>query len=35
LYQKRAVFTVKIIVPKEISAGEIELDALVPKIYPV
>lgn len=35
LYQKRAVFTVKIIVPKEVSAGEIELDALVPKIYPV
>lgn len=35
LYQKRAVFTVKVVVPKEVSAGEIEVDALVPKILPV
>lgn len=35
LYQKRAVFTVKVVVPKEVSAGEIEVDALVPKIFPV
>ena len=35
MYQKRAVFTVKVVVPKEVSAGEIEVDALVPKILPV
>lgn len=35
LYQKRAVFTVKIQVPKELTIGEVEVDTLVPKIYPV
>ena len=35
LYQKRAVFTVKIVVPKEMKAEDIGLDALVPKILPV
>ena len=35
LYQKRAVFTVKIEVPKEMKAEDIGLDTLVPKILPV
>jgi hypothetical protein len=35
LYQKRAVFTVKIEVPKEMKSEDIELDALLPKILPV
>lgn len=35
LYQKRAVFTVKIVVPKEMKAQDDGLDALLPKILPV
>lgn len=35
LYQKRAVFTVKIVVPKEMKAEDIGLDVLIPKILPV
>lgn len=35
LYQKRAVFTVKVEVPKEMKSEDIELDALLPKILPV
>lgn len=35
LYQKRAVFTVKLQVPKELSIGVIDAEAIVPKIKPV
>jgi hypothetical protein len=35
LYQKRAVFTVKIRVPKELKSGKSYMDTLVPKIMPV
>ena len=35
LYQKRAVFTVKIQVPKELKSGKSYMDTLVPKIMPV
>lgn len=35
LYQKRCVFTVKILVPKVINWTEDSLEALVPKILPV
>lgn len=35
LYQKRAVFTVRLQVPKELTMGEIEMDTVVPKIKPV
>lgn len=35
VYQKRAVFTVKLVVPKELSFGEDFLDVMVPETYPV
>jgi len=35
LYQKRAVFTVKLQVPKEMQTAETEMDALLPKVKPV
>lgn len=35
LYQKRAVFTVKIQMPKELTIGDIEADAMKPKVQPV
>ena len=34
-YQKRAVFTVKIQVPKELAFGEFEAEAIMPKIMPI
>ena len=35
IYQKRAVFTVKIEVPKELTTDAIEADAVKPKVMPV
>lgn len=35
LYQKRAVFTVKIQVPKELTTGDISVDAVIPKVKPI
>lgn len=35
LYQKRAVFTVKIQVPKEMSFGEIQAEAIKPDVKPI
>lgn len=35
LYQKRAVFTVKIQVPKELSIPEVEMAAVKPKLMPI
>lgn len=35
LYQKRAVFTVKIQVPKKLSVGEVFVDAVMPDIKPI
>lgn len=35
LYQKRAVFTVKIQVPKELTTGDIALDAIIPTVKPI
>ena len=35
IYQKRAVFTVKVQVPKELTMSEVEMEVLLPKIKPV
>jgi len=35
LYQKRAVFTVNLQVPKELMVGEVEMEGILPKIKPV
>lgn len=35
LYQKRAVFTVKIQVPKELTTGDISVDAVIPRVKPI
>ena len=35
LYQKRAVFTVKLQVPKELTIGAEVIDAVIPKVKPV
>lgn len=35
LYQKRAVFTLKIQVPKELTFGQNEIEAMMPKVLPV
>ena len=35
LYQKRAVFTVKLQVPKELSIAEVEMAAIKPKLMPI
>ena len=35
IYQKRAVFTVKVQVPKEVTMSEVEMEVLLPKIKPV
>lgn len=35
LYQKRAVFTVKLQVPKEITTGATPLDSIMPEVRPV
>ena len=35
LYQKRAVFTVKIQVPKEVTTGQDAVDAIIPDVEPI
>lgn len=35
IYQKRAVFTVKVQVPKELTMSEVEMEVLLPKIKPI